>query len=447
MKVKIGTWGAYDVVVCGGGPAGCAAALAAARRGMKTALIEAQGQLGGVGVSGQVAHWLGGRDRTCSKWVVGGIFRELAEEAAAGGFALIPDSSAMTGKYHPHGWYLGLLAGIPFDAHRMAAFLDEKMAAAGVEVFFFSQLVGAEREGNRVSEILVASKEGLNTLKAPVFIDATGDADLVYFSGAAVIKGREEDHLMAPATLMLTVDHVDVQALAEYIEGHDSPRFRQEIIALREKGLWNFPYEIFISVQLDRPDVMMINTSRLCDVDGTNTRSLSDAMRRGRRESVELLELMRKYFPGFQNAAIKSIAPQPGIRETRRIVVENPLTIAEAVSGKVRSDVIGWSAYGWDLPDPKKPSYQPMHEHKVAKPEFTAIPYGIMLPAELDNVICPGRAVGVERDLLGPLRVMAPCMAMGEAAGNAAALAVGAQVALKDIDVGKLQAELALVTP
>ena len=131
----------YDVVVCGGGPAGCAAAIAAARSGMRVALIEAQGQLGGTAVSGLVAHWLGGRDIHCRKWVVKGIFREMAVEAAARGFALISEPSGMKGKYQPHGWVAPLLPGIPFDPCRMAACLDEKREAAGVEVFFFAAAI------------------------------------------------------------------------------------------------------------------------------------------------------------------------------------------------------------------------------------------------------------------------------------------------------------------
>ena len=164
----------------------------------------------------------------------------------------------------------------------------------------------------------------------------------------------------------------------------------------------------------------MINTPRICGIDGTDGRSLSEGMQRGRAEALQLLAVMRKHFPGFAGARLKAVAPLLGVRETRRIVGDYVLTVDDLVSGRPFPDVIGFTSYGWDLPDPKKPSYQPMHEERIRKSPLTPIPYRIMVPRPIVNLICPGRAVSVERDVLGPLRVMAPCMAMGEAAGAAA---------------------------
>ncbi len=417
MKTKF--LGKYDVAVCGGGPAGCAAALSASRAGLSVIIIENMGQLGGMGTSGLVSHWLGGRSFDCRRWVVGGIFKEMAVEAESAGFAIIPKIRKEE-KYQPHGWHMGLKHGIPFDPFMMAAYLDRKMKNAGVDVLFFSRVVDADVRSGRIWRIVVAGKNGLSSITAKAFIDATGDADLAAFSGCRTVKGREKDGLMTPATLMMHVDNVDQDILSKYIHEKNSPRFREEIKKLRKKGIWKFPYEIFISVQLDEKGVMMINTSRLCDVDGTDPVSISEGMVRGRRESLELLHIMRRHFPGFKNARLKAIAPLIGIRETRRIVGIEKMKIKDIISGHEYPDTIGFTSYGWDLPDPKRPSHQPMDSKKVDKPQFLPIPYGIMVPKPVTNLICPGRAVNVERDLLGPLRVMAPCMAMGEAAGLAA---------------------------
>lgn len=439
---KFGAASKFDAIVCGGGPAGCAAALAAARSGLRCLLVECSGQLGGMGTSGLVSHWLGGRSEDASRWVVGGVFKELVEEAAAGGFALIPRKTEGA-RYQPHGWHLGLLHGIPFDPWRMASFLDGKMAAAGVETLLAARAVGVKKEGSRMKGLVVAAKDGLSFIEADVFIDASGDADLAFFSGCETVKGREGDSLTTPATLMMHVDNVDQDALSAYIEEKDSPRFRKEIEGLREKGEWDFPCEIFISVQLNEKGVMMINTSRLCEVDGCDSRSISKALVRGRAESVKLFELMRRRLPGFAKARISAIASSLGVRETRRIKSEEWMTVAALLEGRSFPGVVGYSSYGWDLPDPKRPSFQPMSERKVEKPPFTPIPYGIMLPrGAVGNLVCPGRAVGVERDLLGPLRVMAPCMAMGEAAGVAAALALKGDGAFASVDVEALRAEL-----
>ena len=431
----------YDVVVCGGGPAGVTAALAARREGLKVLLAEGQGQLGGMATSGLVSHWLGGRTDFGRRWAVGGLFRSLSEEAVERGIALLPTRDPAE-KYQPHGWHQGLVNGVPADPFALAAFLDEKLLAAGVDLLLTTQAVDVQTSGERITHVVLFNKSGLSAVEARAVIDATGDADLAARSGCEVVKGREEDGLMTPATLEFHVDNVDQAALSKYIGEHDAPRFRDEILRLRAAGEWPFPYDIFISVQLTEPGVMMINTPRLCGIDGADGRSLTDGYVRGRREIQQLLAVMRKHFPGFAHARLKAVAPLLGVRETRRIVGEYVLTVDDLLSGRAFDDAIGLSAYGWDLPDPKKPSRQPMTERKIQKPPFTPIPYRIMIPRPVQNLICPGRAVSVEREVLGPLRVMAPCMAMGEAAGMAAVQVVERQTAFREVDVAKLRAGL-----
>jgi hypothetical protein len=164
----------------------------------------------------------------------------------------------------------------------------------------------------------------------------------------------------------------------------------------------------------------------------------------GRKEVYELFGLMKKHFPGFENARIRSVSTILGIRETRRIQGNFVLTVDDLLSGKKFQDTIGWSGYGWDLPDPKKPSYQPMHENKIKTPERTPIPYRIMLPGDIRNLICTGRMVSVERDVLGPLRVTAPCMVMGEAAGIASKQVVANNIPFKDVQIQELKNSLIL---
>ena len=163
---------------------------------------------------------------------------------------------------------------------------------------------------------------------------------------------------------------------------------------------------------------MMINTPRIIDVDGTDGASVSAGLARGRAEIRQLFDIMRRHFPGFAHARLKAVASLLGVRETRRIAGDYILTVDDLISGQTFEDTIGFTMYGWDLPDPKKPSYQPLHESKVVKPPVTPIPFRVMVPTPITNLICPGRAVSVERHVLGPLRVMAPVMAMGEAAGQ-----------------------------
>ncbi len=436
---RVPVTGEWDVIVAGGGTAGCAAALAAARQGLRVLVLENQGQLGGTGTSALVSHWLGGRTGD-GRWVVGGIFRELSLEAAREGIALIPTDTDPPSKYTPHGWLKGLIHGIPFDPHLMAGFLDRKLSAESIDVLLHTRVVDVTRDGPRVGHVIFHNKSGLQSATAPAVIDATGDADLAALAGGPFDKGRDDDGAMTPVTLELHLDNVDQDAYAAYVYAHDEPRMRQFIERKKAEGAWTQNADIFICVQLTEKGVMMLNSTRVCGIDGTDGASVSEGLRRGRAEIEWLVGFLRGHMPGFAHARVKAIAPMLGVRETRRIRGEYRLTVEDVASGRAFDDTIGLSSYGWDLADPHRPSLQPMHGRP--KPPVTPIPYRILVPQGVDNLICPGRSVSVERDVLGPLRVMAPVMAMGEAAGLAAAQVVREGKAFRDVDVPALRTEL-----
>ena len=436
----------YEVIVCGGGPSGIPAALAARRAGKKTLLVEGTGQMGGVGTSAGVSHLLASRTND-NQVCVAGIFKEITEELAARGGAVNPDTIETPGKFNPHGWtgkVSNLTYGVPFDPIQMAILLDEKMLEAGVDVLYFTSVVDVLPDpggGERLGGIVVSNKSGLQAVTGRVFVDATGDGDVAARAGCEVVKGRAEDGLMTPASLIFHVENVDQDALSEYIHDTEENRFRNLIEDLRRRGEWDFPYEIFITVQLTDKGTLMVNTTRICDVDGTDGRSISRGMMQGRREVNRLFDLMKRHFPGFAKARIKLVAPVLGIRETRRIVGDFVMTVEDLVEGRNFPDTIGFSGYGWDLPDPKKPSIQTMHGIE-RKRNYTPIPYRVMVPQPIKNIICPGRAISVERHVLGPLREQGACYAMGHAAGLAAAMAAENGTAFARIDVGALRDRL-----
>lgn len=424
----------YDLVVCGAGPSGCAAALAARRSGLNVLLLEAQSQPGGMATAGLVSHWLGGRTQF-GDWVVGGIFRELTQAAAACGCAVMPEMPPDR-TYQPHGWLPWFIHGIPVDPFAMAMFLDQKLADAKITLLYETRVVDTVVQDTLITHVIIQNKNGLQAVPAKMVIDATGDADVAAMSGCDVIAGREEDGLMTPASLTFHLYGVDHQKLSAEIERTKSPKFREKIAELRQQGIWPFPYDIFISVKLVQDDVAMINTMRLPCVNGIDAASRTQALIAGRQEAYELLAIFRKHFPGFEHAEMKCVAPLLGIRETRRIRSEFCLRVNDLAEPKDFADTIGFSMYGWDLPDPQKPSHQPLVDesngkfiNKTPKVLYTPIPYRIMVPQPVRNLLCPGRAVCVERDVLGPLRVMAPCMAMGEACGIAAAEVVNGRAA------------------
>lgn len=438
----------YDVVVCGGGPSGCAAALAAKREGLTVLLVEGQGQLGGMATSGMVSHWLGGRNQK-GEWVVGGLFRSIAEEAASRGYALLPQLDPAR-KYHPFGWFNWFIHGVPLDPYGVARFLDEKMKAYEVDVLLLTQAADVVTDGDRITHVVTFNKSGLSAIAARAVIDATGDADVAARSGCEYVKGRREDGLMTPATLEFHVSHVDQARLTRYIEEQRDPKLRNKIKELRDQGVWSFPYDIFICTQLTQPDTFYVNTIRLVGIDGTDGGSITDGMIRGREEVEKLVAILRTHVPGFEHVQLKAVAPLLGVRETRRIVADWMMTVRDLSEGKEFPDTVGFSMYGWDLPDPKKPSVQPFatddarrgYRYTVKKGLTTPLPYRMMVPRPIRNLICPGRAVCVERQVLGPVRVMAPCMAMGEASGIAARQVVSAGVSFSHVDVQQLRQRL-----
>ena len=438
----------YDVVVCGGGPSGCAAALSAKREGLRVLLLEGQGQLGGMATSGMVSQWLGGRNQK-GEWVVGGLFRSIAEGAESRGYAVLPQLDPEE-KYHPFGWYNWFIHGVPLDPYGVARYLDERMTTAGVDVLLFTQVVDVLTDGDRITHVITYNKSGLTAVPASAVIDATGDADVAARSGCEYEKGREGDGLMTPATLEFHVSHVDKEKLTRYIEEQRDPKLRNKIKKLRKQGVWTFPYEIFICTQLTEPDTFYVNTIRLVGIDGTDGRSVTEGMMRGREEIEKLVTILREHVPGFEGAHLKTVAPLLGVRETRRIVTDSMMTVSDLSEGKEFSDTVGFSMYGWDLPDPRKPSVQPFatddaskgYRYTVKKGLSTPVPYGVMVPRPIGNLICPGRAIGVERQVLGTVRVMAPCMAMGEASGIAARQVVKGDTRFSQVDVHQIRGRL-----
>lgn len=183
--------------------------------------------------------------------MVGGVFRSLAQGAAERGIALIPQ---LTGsKYQPHGWFGGqLAAGIPFDPFRMAAYLDERMVEAGVDVRLLIHFVESIVEHSRITHLLLFNKSGLAAVKAKAVVDATGDADVAARSACEVVQGRESDGLMTPTSLIFHVSHVDQDAPAEAIERDDFPRLREKIAELRASGEWSFPYDNSVPPTISR---------------------------------------------------------------------------------------------------------------------------------------------------------------------------------------------------
>ena len=429
--------GKYDLAVCGGGFSGFAAAYAAAREGLKVAIIERNFALGGVGTQSLVNHILGiralenGRLETC----IGDVFNELEKRLLDDGAAV--DVRPLDLTLHPHGWYTSLGTGLIFDCEKMKMLLEEMLEGVGVKIFYGTDIVDVTKAGDKITAVIVHNKSGLFAIAADYFADATGDADVARLAGFETEKGNEEGGMSA-ASLEMHVEGVDDAKLFNYMKETGDVRFKSIIKRLQASGEWTFPYEIFISVKLVRDGVYMINTIRQVGIDGSDADSLTRGVIDGRRENYRLLDIMRDHFPGFENATVRAIAPSIGIRETHRIKGEYRLTIDDLASAKSFEDSVALSSYGWDLPDPKRPTYNPTDNLKRLS-RYAEIPYRTLLPKGTDNLIVAGRCISTERDALGPVRVMGPCIAMGTAAGIAAKLAKDGSLSFTEVDVRELR--------
>ena len=340
----------------------------------------------------------------------------------------------------PHGWKKTLGLGLTFQNERMKLLLEQMLSEVGAQILYATDIIDVTTEGNRITGLIVHNKSGLSYVSAKVYIDATGDGDICAMAGNPFDFGDEEGGLAA-ASLEMHVDHVDKAELTAYMRETNDIRFKAIISRLKEEGIWKFPYEIFISVNLTRDDVFMINTIRQVGINGVDAESLTRGVVTGRSENFALLDVMRTYFPGFRNAEIRQIAPVIGIRETRRVRCCYTLRVSDLIEGKTFPDSVAVSGYGWDMPNPKAPSRQPF-EKVARKSPFAEIPYRCLLPEKTDNLIAVGRCIGAEREALGVVRVMGPCIAMGEAAGIAAHLARQTDCNFKRVDVSVLRQEI-----
>ena len=433
---------AYDLIVCGGGVSGFAAALAAAEEGLNVLLLERGACIGGVATQGLVNHILGGRTYKSGELItsIGGIYERLEKRLLEEGAAI--DVNDVDFSNPPHGWFDTLAAGVIIDGEKAKLVFEQFLTEAGVDILYNTNIVDVVKESDhKIDGLIIHNKGGLSFVRGKYFADTTGDADICALADCPYLVGDETGGV-APASLELHVDHVDYEALSVYMRDTKDVRFRALIAPLREQRIWDFPYDIFISVMLTETDVFMINTNRMVGVDALDASSVTQGIIDARKENYKLFEIMRTYFPGFRNARIRSIAPALGIRESRRIIGEYVLTVDDLANEKPFDDAIAYSVYGWDLPDPKKPSLQPdSDKHKLL---YTPIPYRCMLPKNIGNLIVVGRCISVERPVLGPIRVMAPCIAMGEAAGYATKLALDCDATYKGVDIVALKEKIVL---
>jgi hypothetical protein len=427
---------AHDVDVCvlGGGPAGLAAAASAARHGARTLLVERYGFLGGMGTAAGVTNFCGlhGDVRGEKRRVVGGVASDLLERIAA------------LGGLNPPHLILGRVHAQAYDnaAYKCAA--DALLAEAGAAVLFHASACGVARAGDgRVDALLVETRSGRAAIRARTFVDASGDGDLCHAAGLPMEKGDAGGGLLYP-TLMFRVGAVDPARA-----GDAWRTIPARMDAAAADGSHAFPRKGAIVRPMPHADEWRVNVTQLKTpdgraVDGTNAAELSAAEAEGRRQAVAFLAFLRDRVPGFENAYLLEIAPQLGIRETRRLLGEAVLAGDDVTACTDRDDAIGVN--GW-----------PLEMHVAGDvvwrwpPEgsrgYCQLPFRMLVPRRATaggafNVLAAGRCASMSHEGHAAARVSGACFAMGQAAGTAAALAGAAGREARDVDVAALQRAL-----
>jgi len=420
--------GEYDVVVLGGGPAGIAAAASAARRGMRTLLAEHYGFLGGMGTAAGVTNFCGlfANVHGDMRRVVHGVAGELLDRIAH-----------LDGLNAPH-VVLGKTMAQAYDMPAYKCAADELLAAAGAEVLFHAHGVQVAKDGpHRLAALVLETKSGRVAVRARCFIDASGDGDLVALAGCATEKGDGHGHMLYP-TLMFRVNGVDPEG------ARDVP---QAIARLMEEaaGEFRFPRKGAIVRPQKNPIEWRVNVTQLANddgsaVDGTDAAQLSRAEREGRRQAVEYFRFLKSRVPGFERSYIVDIAPQLGIRETRRVACEYMLTGDDVIECADFDDTIGVN--GWPLELHVAGDVRWVWPRIPESRGFKQLPLRMIRPLGMENLLVAGRCAGMTHEGQSAARVTGACFVMGQAAGTLAALATASGKMASEIEPSKLQATL-----
>lgn len=433
----------YDVIIAGGGPAGITAAIAAARNGARTLLVERYGFLGGQSSASLVYPWMSFHDAGGAQ-VIKGIGQEIVERLQASG--------ASPGHVVDTIGYVSYFT--PFDVEAFKYVAQEMILEAGAELLLHTWIVGASTRAERITSLTAYNKSGRTALRGRVYVDATGDADVAFFAGAHMAQGREADGATQPMTMNFRLGGVDLAAVKAYMKAHPDEFYaatRHDVLdelpvvtgvqgfyTLWKSGKLPIPRQGLLFFTGVRPDEVGVNTTRIIGLDATKAEDLTTAEIEGRRQVMALVQFLRSSIPGFADSYLITTPAQVGVRETRRIVGQYVLTQDDLVQGRRFADTIALNAYPIDIHSPVDGS-----NVTVDVTRAHGIPYRCLLPRGVSNLIAAGRIISVTHQAFAAIRVTPPVFAIGQAAGTAAALAAVGRVAPAQVDVAALQKRLA----
>ncbi len=428
-----------DVLVVGGGTSGVIAAIAAARQGVKTVLVERLGTLGGLLTAGM--------NTKPSGRLVGGIGLQCWERAQKEGLAGRNITLTLDQKHTGKTSRMEISSGC--DSERMKMLTAQMCVEAGVKILFESWAAAPVMDGAAVTGVIIESKSGRQAIKAKAVVDCSADADIAVAAGAPFTLGK--NGVMQPVSMFFKMNQVDVKKLAKWANANpqDVPqRFINEDNP--EYALWATGFNNMLKqfqkdkgVTLQRENITLktgygeteiyCNNTRVRNSSGVDVMDISDAILELYRQ-IELNAIfLKERVPGFEKAYINAIAPVLGVRETRHIVGEYTINEEEAMGKGRFEDSIGADIAAVD--------FHEVSGSDVRFEDYPAyeIPYRALVPQKVEQIIVGGRTISSTHEAHGRTRTITACMTTGQAAGFAAALSVKSGKTIRNIDVKELQ--------
>ena len=406
--------GAYDVIVAGGGPAGIGAGYVAASRGAQTLVLEKGGRLGGMGVSALVSPF--------SFCTVSPIAKDIAKR-------------------------IGFEHSVDFHLADVRAY--DLLREAGADVLLHADVLGPTMEGNRVTGVRVQCAEGERTFKAKVVIDATGNGVVAAAAGVPYEEGRPGDGLVQPMSIMFTVDPAkrfkcyseeDARSKRGLVNGR-----KWEDIVQDEIKAGRLPPEVGV-IRLypgREKGLNVVNATQVNGLFGSRSADLTKAEIAARKQAAQIVDVLRRHLPGYENACIAEMPAVVGVRETRRFEGVDRLTTEDVLSGRTRADAIARRcSFVIDIHNPAGAGQADGHDKAVTggarRVKPYDIPYGALVPKKVDGLLFCGRCLSASHEALASCRVMGNAMATGVGAGAAAAQAVKEGIDVRAVDARKL---------
>ena len=424
----------YDLIVVGGGLAGVASAISAAREGLSVLIIEKQGCFGGAMAAGLVypfcPYWTV-EDGEVTKIINAGLFTEMRERAYKKEFGLDAEYS---------------LSSLPisvregdnklrfFSPEFLKSALDDMISEAGVDVLFHSTVYSVLCSDRKISAVKVATKSEKIEIFADFFIDATGDGALMAIAGCEFLLGREGDNLTQPMTSCFRVCNIDVELYRKEL-----PELQKLYKEARATGEITNPRENILQFYGLGDGIVHYNTTRVVKKNPTDPFELSTAEMQTRRQITEIFAFLKKNALSYSNAVLVSVASEIGVRESRKLVGVHVITEDELFDGVRYEDSIALGNYDVDIHSPDGTG---TYIRKYPRDRYYYIPYRSLLPKEFDNLLVAGRCISATHNAQSSVRIMPICVSMGEAAGVAASVAKKENQNMHTVNIKKVQERL-----